>query len=56
MPASRLGSTLTRSGTRPYRLSLSIGFSHYPGGSEESLADMLFATDQRMYARQENWD
>ena len=36
--------------SRPYRLSLSIGFSHYPGGFEESLADMLFATDQRMYA------
>ena len=36
--------------TRPYRLSLSIGFSHYPGGFEESLADMLFETDQRMYA------
>jgi len=36
--------------TRPYRLSLSIGFSHYPGGFEESLVDMLFETDQRMYA------
>lgn len=36
--------------TRPYRLSLSIGFSHYPGASEASLEDMLFETDQRMYA------
>jgi two-component system cell cycle response regulator len=36
--------------SRPYRLSLSIGFSHYPGGSEASLEDMLFETDQRMYA------
>jgi two-component system, cell cycle response regulator len=36
--------------SRPYQLSLSIGFSHYPGGFEESLVDMLFATDQRMYA------
>jgi len=36
--------------TRPYQLSLSIGFSHYPGGSEASLEDMLFETDQRMYA------
>jgi diguanylate cyclase (GGDEF)-like protein len=35
--------------TRPYRLSLSIGFSHYPGNSETSLEDMLFETDQRMY-------
>jgi len=35
--------------TRPYRLSLSIGFSHYPGDSENSLEDMLFETDQRMY-------
>jgi two-component system cell cycle response regulator len=35
--------------TRPYRLSLSIGFSHYPGDSEASLEDMLFETDQRMY-------
>lgn len=36
--------------SRPYQLSLSIGFSHYLGGFEESLVDMLFATDQRMYA------
>src|SRR5688572_27571548 len=36
--------------TRPYQLSLSIGFSLYPGDSETSLEDMLFETDQRMYA------
>lgn len=35
---------------RPYRLSISIGFSHYPSGSTESLEDMLFETDRRMYA------
>ena len=35
--------------TRPYQLSLSIGFSLYPGDSETSLEDMLFETDQRMY-------
>jgi diguanylate cyclase (GGDEF)-like protein len=41
--------TYSVSETRPYRLSLSIGFSHYPGDSETSLEDMLFETDQRMY-------
>jgi diguanylate cyclase (GGDEF)-like protein len=35
--------------TRPYHLSLSIGFSHYPSGFEESLEDMLLETDRRMY-------
>jgi len=34
---------------RPYRLSLSIGFSHYQIGFAESLEDMLFETDRRMY-------
>jgi diguanylate cyclase (GGDEF)-like protein len=34
---------------RPYRLSLSIGFSHYKNGFVESLEDMLFETDRRMY-------
>ena len=34
---------------RPYRLSLSIGFSHYKKGFVESLEDMLFETDRRMY-------
>jgi diguanylate cyclase (GGDEF)-like protein len=34
---------------RPYRLSLSIGFSHYVSGFAESLEDMLFETDRRMY-------
>ena len=34
---------------RPYRLSLSIGFSHYQKGFAESLEDMLFETDRRMY-------
>jgi diguanylate cyclase (GGDEF)-like protein len=36
---------------RPYRLSLSIGFSHYPAGFAADLDDMLFETDQRMYAQ-----
>jgi diguanylate cyclase (GGDEF)-like protein len=39
----------TASETRPYQLSLSIGFSLYSGDSETSLEDMLFETDQRMY-------
>src|SRR5678809_593648 len=34
---------------RPYRLSLSIGFSHYQNGFAETLEDMLFETDRRMY-------
>lgn len=34
---------------RPYRLSLSIGFSLYKSGFGESLEDMLFETDRRMY-------
>jgi diguanylate cyclase (GGDEF)-like protein len=34
---------------RPYRLSLSIGFTHYASGFEQSLEDMLFETDKRMY-------
>ena len=38
-----------RAETRPYQLSLSIGFSLYPGDSDTSLEDMLFETDQRMY-------
>ena len=36
--------------SRPYRLSLSIGFSHYASGFDGSLEDMLFETDRRMYA------
>ena len=40
----------TVSESRPYRLSLSIGFSHYTSGFEGSLEDMLFETDRRMYA------
>ena len=36
--------------SRPYTLSLSIGFSHYPIGFDGSLEDMLFETDRRMYA------
>jgi two-component system, cell cycle response regulator len=39
---------------RPYRLSLSIGFSHYSAGFTESLEDMLFETDRRMYAEKRN--
>ena len=34
---------------RPYKLSLSIGFAHYEVGFPETLEDMLFETDKRMY-------
>ena len=39
----------TTSEPRPYRLSLSIGFAHYQSGFADSLEDMLFETDRRMY-------
>src|SRR4030095_8438056 len=38
-----------RTEPRPYSLSLSIGFSHYQHGFAETLEDMLFETDRRMY-------
>jgi diguanylate cyclase (GGDEF)-like protein len=34
---------------RPYSLSLSIGFTHYPDGFTESLMEMLTESDRRMY-------
>jgi diguanylate cyclase (GGDEF)-like protein len=34
---------------RPYRLALSIGFSHYASGFDQTLEEMLFETDKRMY-------
>lgn len=36
--------------SRPYRLSVSVGFARFEEGFTESLEDMLFETDRRMYA------
>ena len=34
---------------RPYRLSVSVGFAHFEQGFTQSLEDMLFESDRRMY-------